>query len=544
MRRIECYDTTLRDGSQAEDIQLNIEDKLKIALKLDEFGMDYIEGGWPASNAVDQAFFKEIQRYQLHRARIAAFGSTHHPASTPEKDAQLQALIDSKAEAATIFGKTWDLHVSEALRVPLERNLDIIRGSVGHLRRHMPEVLFDAEHFFDGMKANPDYALACLKAAHEAGARVLVLCDTNGGSMPQEIGALVETVCQALPGVAVGIHCHNDCELAVANSLEAVRRGASHIQGTVNGYGERCGNANLCSIAPSLMLKHPGEYECLAPEALTRLTHLASYVAEVVNVPLFTRQPFVGKSAFAHKGGVHVSAVNRMSRLYEHIDPEQVGNRQRILLTELAGRSNIVNLARRYGFHLDKDEPVVKGLLNELKAKSAIGYDFAAAEASVELLLLKKLARRGVRDFFTLVKFHVLDHKDGPGHETVSTATVLLEVEGVREHTASEGDGPINALDRALRKALKPFYPRLDEMRLIDFKVRVLSGGDLGVEGDKPNVGSACGVRVLIESADATSRWVTVGVSHDVIEASWQALVDSVTYKLYKDELQRHGGGE
>ncbi|WP_460032344.1 citramalate synthase [Megalodesulfovibrio paquesii] len=544
MRRIELYDTTLRDGTQAEDIQLNTEDKLKIALKLDELGLDYIEGGWPASNEVDQAFFKEIQRYQLRHARISAFGSTHHPATAPEKDAQLQALIDARVHTATIFGKTWDLHVSEALRVPLERNLELIAGSVAHLRQHLPEVLFDAEHFFDGVKANPDYAIACLKAACEAGARVLVLCDTNGGTMPHEIGALVDRVRQALPEATLGIHCHNDCELAVANSLEAVRHGASHVQGTINGYGERCGNANLCSIVPSLLLKHEGGFDCLVPGGLERLTHLASYVAEVVNVPLFTRTPFVGKSAFAHKGGVHVSAVNRMSRLYEHIDPEQVGNRQRILLTELAGRSNIVNLARRYGFHLDKDEPVVKGLLNELKAKSALGYDFAAAEASVELLLLKKLARRGVRDFFTLIKFHVLDHKDGADQNPVSTAMVMLEVEGVREHTASDGEGPVNALDRALRKALKPFYPRLDEMRLIDFKVRVLSGGDLGVEGDKPNAGSACGVRVLIESADAHSRWVTVGVSDDIIEASWQALMDSVTYKLYKDEFQRRSSGD
>ncbi len=430
-----------------------------------------------------------------------------------------------------MFGKTWDLHAREALRIDPGRNLDVIADTLAFLKPSFEELIFDAEHFFDGFKANQDYALACLRKAYESGADRLVLCDTNGGSLPFEIREILGAVRAALPEAPLGIHAHNDCEMAVANSVEAVLAGADHVQGTINGYGERCGNANLCSVIPILETKLAEPCRCLPPGRLELLTLAASYVSEVANVQLFSRQAFVGRSAFAHKGGIHVSAVNRNPQLYEHMDPERVGNRQRILLSELAGRSNIVNLARRHGFHLEKSEPVVKGLLNELKDKAAMGYDYAAAEASVELLMFRKLARRGVRDFFELIKFKVMDSKNHDD-EPCSEATVMVRVEGEEEHTAADGHGPVNALDNAIRKALRGFYPRLDEMRLLDFKVRVLSGSELRAGG------TASSVRVLIESGDQTDRWVTVGVSYNIIEASWQALVDSITYKLYKDEQE------
>ncbi|MBG0776451.1 MAG: citramalate synthase [Desulfovibrionaceae bacterium] len=534
VRQIRIYDTTLRDGTQAEDINLTPEDKIKIARKLDGLGVHYIEGGWPGSSPTDTAFFREIRNYELRNAVVAAFGSTHHPRAAADADPQLQALADSGAGAVTIFGKTWDIHATQALKVPLERNLEIIRDSVAWLKPRVGELFFDAEHFFDGFKANPDYAKAALRAAFEAGADALVLCDTNGGALPHEVRDIMRAVTAEMPEAAFGIHAHNDCELAVANSVAAVRTGAVQVQGTINGYGERCGNANLCSIVPLLQLKLGGEYECLPEGKLPLLTLTASYVSEVVNVQLFNRQPFVGISAFAHKGGVHVSAVARNSSLYEHMDPELVGNRQRILLSELAGRSNIVSLAGRYGFHLDKDEPVVKGLMAELKQKASLGYDYAAAEASVELLLFRKLARRGVRDFFKLLQFNVIEQKHSDAFEPLAEATVMIEVEGVVEHTAATGQGPVNALDNALKKALRAFYPSVDEMQLVDFKVRVLSS-----VGKK---GTASRVRVLIESTDGGAPWVTVGVSHDIIEASWQALMDSVVYKLYKDEQQQRGG--
>ncbi len=533
MKQIHVYDTTLRDGAQAEDINLNLDDKIKIAKKLDELGVRYIEGGFPGSNTTDTAFFKEIQNYALQHARIAAFGSTHHPKSSVEKDLGLQAVMQSGAPVFTIFGKTWDIHAKQALRVELERNLELIHDTIAFLKGHCEELIFDAEHFFDGFKANPEYALAAIEKAHLGGADVLVLCDTNGGTMPHEVREIIQQVQQRLPDARLGMHAHNDCELAVANTLEAVRLGATHIQGTMNGYGERCGNANLCSIIPVLELKSGGEFRCLPPQGLQLLTHAAAYISEVANVRLFNRQPFVGRSAFAHKGGMHVSAVSRDSQLYEHIDPEAVGNRQRVLLTELSGRANIVNLARRFNLHMDKDEPVVHGLLSELKNRSAMGYDYAAAEASVELLLFRKIAQRGAREFFKLLQFRVLDTKASATAPPLSEATVKVEVEGMIEHTAAMGKGPVNAMDNAIRKALRPFYPRLDEMRLLDFKVRVLSAS---YDGDG---GTASGVRVLIESGDSKAHWVTVGVSYNIIEASWQALVDSITYKLYRDEQER-----
>jgi len=529
MKNITIYDTTLRDGNQAEDVNLSLEDKIKIALKLDEFGLHYVEGGWPGASPIDTAFFKEIASYNLKNTRIAAFGSTHNPGNTAAHDTNLAALIASKAPTVTIFGKTWDQHVHEALRVTNERYLEVIADSVALLKKNMPEVIFDAEHFFDGFRHNPDYAIAALKKAYENGADALVLCDTNGGSLPDFVAAATKRIRKELPKAVIGIHAHNDCELAVAVSLAAVEAGATMVQGTINGIGERCGNANLCSLVPILALKYDGEYRCLPEGRLAMLRAVSAYVAEVANIAPFSRQPFVGRSAFAHKGGIHVSAVNRNSALYEHINPLEVGNEQRILLTEMAGRSNIVSMARRFGFHLDSDEPVVKGLLAELKQKASYGYDYAAAEASVELLLLRKLGRRGVRDFFKLIQFRVLDSKQDNSGVPLSEATVTLEVEGAVEHTAAFGEGPVNALDNALRKALHGFYPRLKEMRLVDFKVRVLVAS-------KEYRGTGSQVRVLIESADQNAKWVTVGVSSNIIEASWQALIDSVTYKLYKDE--------
>lgn len=534
MKKIELYDTTLRDGSQSTELQLTVEDKIKICLKLDDFGIDYIEGGWPGSNPTDKNFFKEIKQYQLKNATVCAFGSTHHPANKASADPNIKALLASGAPAVTIFGKSWDFHVKEALRTSLENNLDIIAASLAELKPHVRELIYDAEHFFDGFKDNREYALATLERARQAGADIIVLCDTNGGSLPSEVGPIMAEVAARIPGRRIGVHVHNDMDLAVANTLAAVQNGAIHVQGTINGYGERCGNANLCSIIPALELKFDGQYICLPEGKLPSLTSLAAYVAEIANVPLSARQPFVGHSAFAHKGGVHVSAINRDARLYEHIDPVLVGNTQKVILSDLAGRSNIVRLARQYGFNLDKDEPVVRGLLADMKDKAAKGYDFAAAEASVELMLLRKLAQRGVRDFFRLIKFSILDGKEHNTCDVIAEAMVMVEVEGEVEHTAATGHGPVNALDNALRKALQNFYPNLKEMKLLDFKVRVLTP-----EVNTP-AGTASNVRVLIESGDASARWVTVGVSYDILEAAWEALADSITYKLYKDEQELH----
>lgn len=544
------YDTSLRDGAQSEDVQLSTPDKIKIALRLDSFGIQCIEGGWPGANPVDNEFFEEIKKYSLKNAKIAAFGSTHHANYRAEDDPTMKALVGANVPVLTIFGKSSEKHALDALRVSPERNLEIIRDSVAFLTKHAETVYFDAEHFFDGFKANRDYALQVLRNAFEAGADTLVLCDSNGGTLPSEVSEIVQVCREALPGAKFGIHAHNDCELAVANSVAALQAGAVHVQGTINGVGERCGNANLCSIIPVIELKLGKK--CLPDNMLSQITATSAYVYEVMNMKPFARQAFVGKSAFAHKGGIHVSAINRDSTLYEHIKPEEVGNSQRVLITELAGRSNIVSLARRFGFHLDKDEPVVKGLFHELKTKASLGYDYAAAEASMELLLLRKLARRGVRDFFTLKSLRVLETKDAQG-QPLAEATVAVEVEGAVEHTAATGLGPVNAMDIALRKALSSFYPRITELSLRDFKVRVLT---IGQEKEnekqqdlfslaqntapKPKSGTASVVRVLIESADQHGSWVTVGVSYDIIEASWQALADSVTYKLYRDEWRSH----
>ncbi|WP_462325811.1 citramalate synthase [Desulfoplanes sp.] len=532
MSGIAIYDTTLRDGSQSEEINLSTADKIRIARKLDDLGVEYIEGGWPGSNPTDLGFFKDIKNYELTHAKVTAFGSTHMTKASPESDKNLQALVSARAEVITIFGKTWDIHVEEALRTTLEHNLEIIHDSLAFLRPQVGELLFDAEHFFDGFKANQEFAMACLDRAIKAGADGLVLCDTNGGTLPGDIAKTVTLVRKTFPDTILGIHAHNDGELAVANSLQAVQSGATHIQGTINGYGERCGNANLCSIIPNLEIKMG--IPCLPEGCLAKLANVSHVISEVANVRSFHRQPFVGKSAFAHKGGVHVSAVRKNPKTYEHIPPAMVGNKQRILLSDLAGQSNILFKAKRYGFDLDKNDPFVLELLSELKHRENNGYEFSAAEASFELLLNRVMGRS--REYFKIIAFRVFDTQHRKDDAPFTEATVMVKVGGMIEHTAATGMGPVNALDNALRKALQRFYPNISNMHLVDFKVRVL--WDLKNEDDQ-FAGTASQVRVLIESRDQYAQWVTVGVHYNILEASRQALEDSVNYKLFKDDQKK-----
>ena len=531
MRKVTIYDTTLRDGAQAEELNLTTEDKVRIAHRLDGLGIHYIEAGWPGSNPTDKKFFDIIKGDTFENAKLAAFGSTHLAKKTPEQDPNLTALLAAETPVITIFGKTWDLHATTALGVPLERNLELIANSVGYLKQRVDEVIFDAEHFFDGYKHNPEYALQALRAAHEAGASRLVLCDTNGGTLTSEISEAVRAVFDGLPDAAVGIHTHNDSELAVANSLEAVRLGASQVQGTINGYGERCGNANLCSVIPNLELKMG--IETIGRENLKRLMITSHFVSETANLRPFMRQPFVGASAFAHKGGIHVSAILKDSRTYEHIPPETVGNEQRVLLSDQAGRSNILFKARELGYELDKNDATVDRLLKELKIRESMGYEYSVADASFELILQQALGKP--LNYFHFRNFFVVDAKREEDAEPFTEATVIMDVKGQVEHTAATGMGPVNALDRALRKGLERFYPKLSEIRLLDFKVRVLSGAvrDTG--------GTASFVRVLIETGDKNERWTTMGVSHNIIEASWQAVVDAINYKLFRDDKRRKG---
>jgi len=436
--------------------------------------------------------------------------------------------VEARTDAATIFGKTWDLHVTKALGISLERNLEIIRSSLAFLRPKVRELFYDLEHCFDGFAANRDYALACMRAAYEAGADVLVLCDTNGGTLPHQVAEVFRAVQKALPEAKLGIHTHNDSELAVANSIEAVRLGAVQVQGTINGYGERCGNANLCSIIPNLELKLG--VRCLGKKQLVKLTQTAHFVCETANLRPFTRQPFVGRSAFTHKAGVHVHAVLKDPKTYEHMDPKLVGNKQRILLSDLSGRSNIMFKARQYGYDLNRDDPAVQDLLAEVKRRESLGYEYSVAEASFEMLFFRTMG--WTKRYFQHVNYRVLVGK-GEGKEPFSEATVMLKVQGEEVHTAATGRGPVNALDSALRRALERAYPNLKEMRLLDFKVRVLSAPS------RDTTGTASFVRVLIESGDRTERWTTVGVSHNIIEASWQGLMDAFNYKLFKDDPQK-----
>ena len=521
MRRIEIYDTTLRDGAQAEDIAFSVEDKLRITEKLDDFGVHYIEGGMPGSNPKDIEYFKKIRKLPLSNAVMVAFGSTHSPRHKAEEDPGLKALLESKAKALTLFGKTWDFHVKEALKISLNANLEIIHDSIAFLKKYVDKVFFDAEHFFNGYKDNPEYAIKCLLAAEKAGAECLVLCDTNGGSLPNEVAEIVQIVAKNL-NKPFGIHAHNDSDCAVANSLLAVENGASQVQGTINGFGERCGNANLISVLPNLQLKLG--YHCIADDQLRRLRDVARFVNEIANMRHFKRQSFVGDSAFAHKGGIHVSAVRRRPETYEHIKPELVGNSQRVLISDLAGRSNVMRKAEEFHIRIEPDSPELQTIIDELKVLEHQGFQFEGAEASFELLLKKALGLH--RRFFDLIGFRVIIEKRKENEDSLSEATIMVKVGKNVEHTAATGQGPVNALDNALRKALEKFYPELKKVRLQDYKVRVLTAGK----------GTSAKVRVLVESGDEEARWGTVGVSENIIEASWQALVDSIEYKLLREK--------
>lgn len=523
---IELFDTTLRDGTQGEGVNLSINDKLSIAQKLDEFGIDIIEGGWPGSNPRDEEFFRKIRKIKLKRAQICAFGSTARFPDKISSDANLNALLNAETPVVSIFGKTWKFHAEKGLGLTETENEELIFKSVQFLNEHGRKVIFDAEHFFDGYKNDKQFALRMLKAAAEAGAEVIVLCDTNGGSLPDEIRNTVISVRNTI-NKPIGIHTHNDGELAVANSLTAVEAGALHVQGTINGVGERCGNANLVSIIPNLILKMNRKTKNKI--YLEELTPLSNYVSEIMNFVPSTRAAFVGNSAFAHKGGIHVSAVLKDGKMYEHIAPETVGNKQRVLVSDLSGQSNIKYKAKEFGIDLSENNELSKKLVTHIKSLEYDGYQFDGAEASFELIL-----RSETEEFSPF--FKTLDSKvnvmfDNQKH-TASEAVLKIEVDGEVEHTAASGDGPVNALDNALRKALLRFYPEISSIKLIDYKVRVLN----------EKQGTAAKVRVLIQSGDGIETWSTVGVSENIIVASWQALCDSINYKLFKIGKEKQVG--
>lgn len=516
--QITLYDTTMRDGTQGEQVNLSAEDKFCIVKKLDDFGILYVEGGWPGSNPKDVRFFEMARGADFKKTRITAFGSTHRPGISPHEDDNIRALLETEVDTVTVFGKSWDLHATEILGVSLKENLKMIKETVAYLKGGR-EVIYDAEHFFDGHQANPSYAMETLKAAQEGGADTIVLCDTNGGRMPREIAEIVVDVVARL-GVPIGIHAHNDCGLALANSLAAVESGARMVQGTINGYGERCGNVDLISIIGNLQLKMG--YFCVPEEKLRQLTELSRYVSEVANVPPMNQRPFVGKSAFTHKGGVHVSAIQKNPAAYEHMDPKQVGNRRRVLVSDLSGKSNIDYKAREMEIKLGGNGYDSQKIVGKIKRLEDEGYQFDAAEGSLELLIKKVTGQ--FQEPFTLESFRVTTEKNRAGPGTCQ-ATIKISVGHEEEITAAEGDGPVNALDNALRKALTKFFPQIGEMGLVDFKVRVIDGRD----------GTASKVRVQIESRDSREIWSTIGVSENIIEASWQALVDSFHYKLSRE---------
>lgn len=509
-------DTTLRDGAQTEGISFTVEDKLKIARLLDDFGIHYIEGGWPGSNPKDIEFFEKAKDIKFTHAKLVAFSSTRRARIKVEDDKNIATLIAADTPVVSIFGKTWDYHVTDALGISLEENLAMIKDTIAYLKSKGKEVIFDAEHFFDGYKSNPTYALKCLKAAEEAEADILCLCDTNGGSLSFEAQDIIGEV-KKYTKTDLGIHAHNDSECAVSLSGMAVKCGCTHVQGTINGYGERCGNANLCSIIPILKLKM--KIDCVLDSGLKGLTELSRHVAEIANLPVSAHQPFVGRSAFSHKGGVHVSAVLKHPRTYEHINPELVGNERRVTVSELSGISNLIYKAKEYGVDLKKDTPEIKELIKILKDMEHQGYQFEEGEASFELLLKRTLGL--IKPAFDLEEFKVETGKRGSGESYVD-ARIKIKVKGKQYESAGLGDGPINALDNALRKVLEDIYPQIKEIKLTDYKVRVLDS----------EAGTAAKVRVIVESSDEKRGWGTVGVSTNVIEASWLALKDSIEYKL------------
>jgi len=514
MTLIQIYDTTLRDGTQSEGFTLSANDKVRVAQRLDDLGVTFIEGGWPGSNPKDVEFFERARDMQWKHALIAAFGSTCRVKGGPEDDANIQALLDSHTPVCTIFGKTWTLHVTEVLQTTLEDNLRIVEQSVAYLKSNGKRVIYDAEHFFDGYKADSSYALETLQAAMRGGAETVVLCDTNGGTLPWEVERIIRDL-RLVVKTPIGIHTHNDGECAVVNSLTAVREGAIQVQGTINGVGERCGNANLVSIMADLELKMG--YQCLPKGNIGKLYDLSHFVAEVANITPDEHLPFVGKSAFAHKGGVHVAAMRRSAQSYQHIEPERVGNKMRVVVSDLSGRGNLLSKAEEHGVEVEGAEVV--GVLNEVKELESRGFSFEAAEASVTMML--KRGEYGYKAPFELIDFSVnVEHRQGRG--IFAEATVKVKVKGELFHTAAEGNGPVNALDLALRKALVGYYPQLANFHLSDYKVRILDS-DHGTEAI---------TRVLIDTRNSTARWSTVGASTNIIEASWRALADSVEYGL------------
>ncbi len=527
MEKALLYDTTLRDGMQGENIFFSPEDKVKIAKRLDEAGIHYIEGGWPGSNPGAQAFFELARDIDFKHAKLTAFGSTRRQGKPVEKDANIQALLDSGAPVVTIFGKSWDLHVESIMENTKTENLAMIEDSIAYLLSHDKEVIYDAEHFFDGYKANPDYALKTLEAAIEGGTNCLVLCDTNGGSMPCDIEDITKKVMDHFkenPRIIFGIHTHNDCAMAVANSITAIHAGATMVQGTINGYGERCGNADLTAIIPILSLKM--NRDCISEANLERLVNLSRFISETANVPPVNSRPFVGKSAFAHKGGVHVSAIMKNPKAYEHISPAIVGNERRVIVSEQSGKSNIEYKAKELGVDLGEKGANEYQIVSNIKELENYGYEFDAAEGSLKLIM-EKLTGQFI-PHFELESFRVVVEKDKE-RPCYSHAMIKIRVGDATEITSAEGDGPVSALDNALRKALASIYPNVNDMHLVDFKVRVIDGMD----------GTDAKVRVLIESRDENNIFSTIGVSEDIIEASWQALADSFQYKLSLDNKIR-----
>lgn len=519
--QILIYDTTLRDGTQGEQVNFSAEEKLRIAQRFDETHFHYIEGGWPGSNPKDLRFFEMAKDIKFKNSRLTGFGSTRKPHTRSEACPNLKALVKAGSPVAAIVGKAWDLHVTEILKTNLTENLAMIADSIEYLKSMGKEVFFDAEHFFDGYKNNPRYALKVVKAALVAGADMIIFCDTNGGSMPYEISSVMKKVSSYIPLDIAGIHVHNDCGLAVANSLAAVGEGVKMVQGTINGYGERCGNADLISLIGNLQLKMGKK--CLPAESIRQLANLSHYVSDVANIPPLNSRPFVGRSAFAHKGGVHVSAVVKNSTAYEHMAPELIGNHRRVLVSDLSGKSNVEYKARELGIDLANNSTLSKKIVYEVKLMEDRGFQFDAADGSLSLLIKKAIGE--FIEPFTLECFSVVTSRTEE-NPCLSQATIKISVDGEEELTAAEGNGPVNALDHALRKALTKFYPQIKEMRLVDFKVRTLEGSE----------GTAAGVRVLLDSTDGEEIWSTIGVSENIIEASWQALVDSIEYKLSKDK--------
>jgi len=522
MEKVKLYDTTLRDGSQAEGISYSVMDKVRIAEELDKISIHFIEGGWPGSNPKDREFFLKISRSKLKNSRIAAFSMTRRPNISASQDTNLKALLNSNAQVITIVGKTWDFHVTEVLKASLDENLSMIEDTVSFLVKKGFLVFYDAEHFFDAYRANKAYALKTLDAAQNGGAKAICLCDTNGGFLTSQIYSITAEIKNKIKdsGIDLGIHCHNDAGVAVANSLAAVEAGASIVQGTINGYGERCGNADLIPVIANLKIKL--KIDCISDANLKQLAHLSHFVSEISNMRVRSEQPFVGDSAFAHKGGMHINAIMKNPLTYEHVDPLLVGNRRRILVSELGGKTGILLRAKDLSYDLSKEDPQTKKILELVQSLEHKGFQFEAAEASFQILM--KRALRKYKKFFELEGFKVVIEKRS-SNKITSEAVIKLKVKGVKEHTAAEGDGPVNALDNALRKALKDFYPTLAKMHLSDFKVRVLD----------EKAGTAAKVRVLIQSQDEKDIWNTIGVHENIIEASWQALVDSVEYKLLKD---------